>query len=62
MATERQYDRFELYSIHGLLLGSYATQVEAERHLGVAYHSLCIIGVRPGGKREIVLEREEMHG
>jgi hypothetical protein len=59
--TDRTPVRFELYSKNGRLMGTYATQTEAERHLGAAFNGKFVVGVASNGERICLREREELH-
>ncbi len=65
MAAKRKADdepvSFEVYSKNGRMLGAYATQVEAERILGTAFHAKFLIGVATNGDKICLREREELH-
>ena len=61
MSQQLTYQRFDIYSRTGRLLDSKRTQVEAERLLGAWFNALCVIGVKPDGRGEIVSERKELH-
>lgn len=52
---------FELYSLNGRLMGSFATQVEAERHLDAAFNAKYVVGVATNGDRICIRERTELH-
>lgn len=51
---------FELYSNNGRLLGSYATEVEAQRHLDATYHAKFLVGVATNGDRICLRDRTEL--
>ena len=57
---DREPVSYELYSKNGRLLGSYATKVEAERHLGAAYHAKFLVGVATNGDRICLIDRTEL--
>jgi hypothetical protein len=61
MASTEEPTRYELYSQHGRLMGSYETQAEAERMLGVAFNAKFVVGVAMNGDRICLREREELH-
>jgi hypothetical protein len=60
-ANDRLPASYELYSKNGKLMGSYATQIEAERHLGAAFNAKFLVGVATNGDRICLIEREELH-
>lgn len=60
LQTDRLPVSFELYSKNGRLMGSYATQVEAERHLGASFHAKYVVGVASNGDRICLVDRKEL--
>ena len=60
-SDDREPVAFELYSRLGRLLGSYATQAEAERMLGCAFNAKYVVGVAANSDRIVLRDREELH-
>lgn len=51
---------FQVYSKNGRLLGDYATEAEAERILGTAFHAKYLVGVATNGDKICLRERKEL--
>ena len=60
VAADRLPVSYEVYSLNGRLMGSYATQLEAERALGHSYNAKYLIGVATNGDRICIQERKEL--
>ena len=61
LAQDVRYTRFEVYSHRGRLMDACDDQIKAERRLGEWFSAKFVIGVLPGGMREVVAERQELN-